>query len=424
MIKLVFSVLLTTWLLANNLNANDRYNQSFAILVNDLCKLIKPKTVLTTSLDFCGSTKVILAQNNKLKFIAIEEDYDFLLQVGRSLAKSYMATYSNFRLIEEESTKQITSKFLTDNFSDGLDFAIIQNNLVSAPETMTILLNSLTQGGLALVIFNGQDNFLDLNNIFADNSNYYMKKCRFYDDQIVLISKSASIIQSAEKLALRSLRKFYSQVGQDRFVYTKFFEQLGDNYQGTFVEIGAHDGITHSNSLFFEKELGWRGVCIEPRASAFNLLIKNRKCDCLKACIAANNGKKLFLEVEGYAAELSGLVDLYDPKHRERIDREIAQYGGKSKIVEVDCIDFSTLCQRYGLKTIDFMSIDTEGCELEILRNIDFSKIEIKVIAVENNYGSSEIQALMKANGFVFLGKLSNDEIYLKNYNQLLIERR
>lgn len=398
----------------------DNYNTSFAILTSDLCKLIKPKTVLATSLDFCGSTKIILTQKNSPKLIAIEDNYDFLIQVGRTLAESYTNSYKNFRLIEEEPIKQISAKFLSESFPKGLDLALIQQSLLAKPDIIKNLLNSLTPTGLALIIINDPDSYdLDLNKIveLVVEFGCVIEKSKFYNDQIVLISKSVDVVQSAKKLAHRSARKFYSQVGQDRLVYTKFFEQLGDHYPGIFVEIGAHDGVNHSNTLFFERELGWQGVCVEPRTAAFKLLTQNRKCACLQACITSKNEWRTFLEVEGFAAELSGLVDTYEPGHRERIDLEISQNGGQYHTVQVDCVDFNTLCQRYNLKTIDFMSIDTEGCELEILRNIDFAKINIKVIAIENNYRNPEIRSIMERNSFEFVKQLSSDDIYCKKNN-------
>src|SRR5262249_56743026 len=58
----------------------------------------------------------------------------------------------------------------------------------------------------------------------------------------------------------------FSQLGQDIFVYNTFFRER--RTKGYFVDIGAYDGVTFSNSLFFERHLGWQGVCIEPLPSA------------------------------------------------------------------------------------------------------------------------------------------------------------
>ena len=71
---------------------------------------------------------------------------------------------------------------------------------------------------------------------------------------------------------------FYGQFKQDEYVYNTFFKNKKE--QGFFLEIGASNGIHMSNCYFYEKELNWNGIAIEPRKDAYNELIKNRKCIC------------------------------------------------------------------------------------------------------------------------------------------------
>ena len=65
--------------------------------------------------------------------------------------------------------------------------------------------------------------------------------------------------------------KYHSQVGQDKFINEKVFRGLRNGY---FVEIGAFDGVTFSNSYFFEKELGWKGICIEPMKKYYENIVR------------------------------------------------------------------------------------------------------------------------------------------------------
>lgn len=99
--------------------------------------------------------------------------------------------------------------------------------------------------------------------------------------------------------------KYYSQYGQDEYLDRKI---LKGKVGGVFLDIGAAGGITRSNSYFFEKCRGWTGICVEPRKSAFAELVKNRSCICECCCISASSGKTEFMEIEGYSAELSGLL--------------------------------------------------------------------------------------------------------------------
>jgi hypothetical protein len=68
--------------------------------------------------------------------------------------------------------------------------------------------------------------------------------------------------------------QFHSQIGQDQWVHSV----LGDKRYGFFVELGACDGISLSNTLFFERSLNWNGICIEPEQSMFDQLVRNRTC--------------------------------------------------------------------------------------------------------------------------------------------------
>src|SRR5687767_14863567 len=97
---------------------------------------------------------------------------------------------------------------------------------------------------------------------------------------------------------------FFSQFNQDRFLETEVFK---GKRGGVFVDIGANDGITLSNTYFFEKYRDWTGICIEPIPAVFEKLRANRKAICVNGCIAPSNGTAEFLWVSGAAEMLSGL---------------------------------------------------------------------------------------------------------------------
>ena len=118
---------------------------------------------------------------------------------------------------------------------------------------------------------------------------------------------------------------FYSQYGQDTFIVKEIFHEMPG---GFFVEVRAHDGITQSNTYYLEKNLGWKGICIEPNLRIYEKLRKNRKCLCLNTAISDQPGNFRFLKIDGYSEMLSGLIEKYDPRHVERIKKEIGIYGG------------------------------------------------------------------------------------------------
>ncbi len=130
---------------------------------------------------------------------------------------------------------------------------------------------------------------------------------------------------------------YYSQHGQDKYLVEEVF-----NYKenGFFLEIGAHDGISFSNTYCLEKDFHWRGICVEPIPELFEKLKNNRQCICENVCIDVVRGKKNFLRCFGFITEMySGIADYYDSRHLLRIDKEIEEYGGEKMNVEVDCIE-------------------------------------------------------------------------------------
>jgi len=184
---------------------------------------------------------------------------------------------------------------------------------------------------------------------------------------------------------------------------------------GVFVDIGANDGIFLSNTYFFEKKRGWRGICIEPIPETFATLRQNRNCICVQGCIGPENQKGIpFLRISGPLEGLSGIIERYDPKHVQRIEKQLKEYGGSSEIIEVDCYNLNDLLTHHHMTHIDFLSIDTEGGELEILKSIDFEKFQIDVITVENNYKDPEFQPFMLSKGYRFVTSLEQDLIFVR----------
>lgn len=202
---------------------------------------------------------------------------------------------------------------------------------------------------------------------------------------------------------------YYSQYGQDRLVDDYFKKKVG----GSFIEIGAYDGIKFSNTYFFEKNRNWEGICVEPVTENFKKLEQNRTSINVNACVYSTSGELDFTKVEGYADMLSGVSRDYHQKHKSRIKENIKSKGGNKSIIKVKSVTLNELIESNQLKNIDYCSIDTEGSEYEVLSNFDFNKYPIKVFSIENNYSDQRIRDLMSANGYELYKKIECDEIYI-----------
>lgn len=209
----------------------------------------------------------------------------------------------------------------------------------------------------------------------------------------------------------------YGQYGQDAVV----FQLLKDIKEGVFVDIGANDGVTYSNSLLFE-EAGWSGICVEPHPIVFEVLKEKRTCNLLNACISDEDKMVDFLVVEGGANMLSGILEFLDQRSLDRIDREIKDNEGNKKIIPIESISSTSLLRRFNYDHIDFLSVDTEGCELLILKSINLKKIQVTVISVENGSRSPEIFNYLNKVGYDLFKCVGCNEIYISNELQSKLE--
>lgn len=203
---------------------------------------------------------------------------------------------------------------------------------------------------------------------------------------------------------------YYSQFGQDKYIHENFFPEKVD---GVFVEIGASEPENGSNSLFFEN-LGWSGVLVEPNEKDADSLRKIRKSPVEASAIYKKAGEFDFLLCDGYTKVLSGLLDEQNPYHLQRIQNEISQYGGSSRVVKVKCLTFSDLIEKYNLTSIDYLSVDTEGSEHSIISSIPWDVCSPVCISVENNYNERLVFDYLTDKGYSLIKKLGCDEIYKK----------
>ena len=205
---------------------------------------------------------------------------------------------------------------------------------------------------------------------------------------------------------------YYSQHKQDQFLNENFFK---NKKNGFFIDIGAHDGVSINNTLFFEKELDWKGLCFEPIPDVFVKLKQNRLCECLNCAVSEKDGEDTFLRLKGYTEMLSGIKSEYSQEHLNRIEYELKNFGGSKEEIKVKCVNINTVLSERSIAEVDYCSIDTEGNEIKILNTIDFDKTFFYCFSIENNSHSNEIKRFMKSKNYKLVEVLDCDEIYVKN---------
>jgi len=202
--------------------------------------------------------------------------------------------------------------------------------------------------------------------------------------------------------------KYTSQAGQDKIIKKNFFD---GKKNGFFVEIGAYDGITGSNCYHFERFLDWDGIAIEPSNIQFEKLKKNRKCKVLNNAISDEVKEVEFIEVTEGLTQMSGINDSSFERNFKIISNNQAS---KTDSIKLKTITFDEIVPKN--KDIDYLSIDIEGGEMNLLKSINFKNNNIKVISVENNVPKEQnFKKFFENINFIYLDRIGQDEIFYNN---------
>jgi len=214
------------------------------------------------------------------------------------------------------------------------------------------------------------------------------------ENMLALAQQRNQLSSSADNINNRNIHDLaVSQLGQDIWV----IENSGFKKDGFFVEFGASDGILLSNTYLLEKEFGWKGICAEPNPKLHQKLKENRNCILSNDCIADENGKV----VEFIMADVYGTISDYVDSDTHATKRRA--YKDSGEIITLQTITLDRLLEKYDApRDIDYISVDTEGSEYEILSVFPFDKWNVRMFTVEHNYSSQRenIFQLMKDNGY------------------------
>lgn len=181
-----------------------------------------------------------------------------------------------------------------------------------------------------------------------------------FDDVAKLISEDNSTLKS--------------QGGQDKYVLQEFLRNDLLFNRGVFFEFGARNGVDESNSHFFEHVLGWRGLLAEAIPNEQGHIVRERPRSVIFDGAFCPERGISEMETIGIAGQ-SGLPSTYDTQREERS----ADIGK----VRVSCMLVGDVMEMFGIRRINYMSVDTEGSELSILQTFPFDKVQVDVLGVE-----------------------------------------
>ena len=195
--------------------------------------------------------------------------------------------------------------------------------------------------------------------------------------------------------------------GQPRMLDQRYF--LERKKGGFFIEAGAFNGESDSTTLHFELEHGWTGLLVEPVPLNYKeLLTKNRRTWAVQTCLSTKKTP------ETINFSLSG-------SSKETMAGIIVKNNTQDDTLEMQCLPLYSLLLSLGNPTVDFLSLDIEGAEFQVLKNIPWESVDIRAISVETQFAGEVMEGdrediinLLTGLGYTHLDSIARDDIFVK----------
>ena len=214
---------------------------------------------------------------------------------------------------------------------------------------------------------------------------------------------------------------YYSQCEEDKFLNECYFK---NKQNGVYIELGALDGVLYSNTKFFEETLNWTGILIEPHPERFKTLQLNRPNNFLfndlVSCYTDELKFRYFIDTN--LSAVSGVENTLSHHHFDTYFENNTFIHSLQNTILIKPKTLTEIIKSTNLQYIDFLSLDVEGHEYEVLQSWDFS-IPIELILIETlgvQPDKDELcrQILIK-NGYKIITKYKHNEIFIMNTSSL-----
>lgn len=207
----------------------------------------------------------------------------------------------------------------------------------------------------------------------------------------------------------------FSQFQQDYYLYTRHFYKL--KRRGIYLDIATNDPISISNTFFIDRCLQWSGLCVEANPEYYERIHRFRSCHLVPTCVSRRDGEVVEVGLYGGAGGILGKTN----KHMEKWAK---QNVSVPKLVE-RCTTVKAILARGNVQVVDYLSLDVEGHEVEVLKGVDWEKTKINVMSIEvSGHIEKEVDELLQEKGYVQhipdldektrrTGRLTEDVVYL-----------
>lgn len=191
---------------------------------------------------------------------------------------------------------------------------------------------------------------------------------------------------------------YRSLLGQDQWVHKVVYPHL--KHPGYFVDIGAYDGVDGSNSYYFEKILGWKGILVEPDPITSEKCRQYRSNTVEQVAVDDTPGEVFFIQ-HGKTGKI--------------INNKTEELQGQKITVKTDTL-VNILDRNEAPSFIHYLSMDIEGNEYKALKDFPFDRYTFGALTIENTsiwFINKDVRNLLEKNGYVYAGKLFVDDLYV-----------
>lgn len=229
---------------------------------------------------------------------------------------------------------------------------------------------------------------IEKNSLVTSGESSGMEETKGWHPIHVFYGEKKGLFNDAPK-SIKESQESFAQVGQDSII----LDLIGSD--GYFIDLAANDALDLTNTLALERK-GWTGLCVEPN-SAYWYGLSHRKCTVVGALVSGITPQKVKVQFRGVFGGIIGKLSskLADRK-KEPDAPEVTRYTAPIKEV----------LEKFSVpKTIDYMSLDVEGSEYEIMKSFPFETYTIRVLTVERP--SKQLKELLESKGYSFLAELA-----------------
>lgn len=208
------------------------------------------------------------------------------------------------------------------------------------------------------------------------------------------------------------IKDSYSQKGEDLIID----KILGFKNEGFYVDVGAYDPDRFNNTKrFYKRE--WRGINIEPAIRNYKKFVKDRKKDInLNIGIGTKEGKMDFYNF---------IPDTLSTFSKAEVENYVKQGYKLTEVKKVKLATLKNILLRYCQnREIDFISIDTEGFDLEVLQSNDWSRFRPKLVCIESIRHSMDNHSIKKINVHDFLINIGYKKVYDNGLNSIYQDKK